>query len=63
MQANAKLGNGDAAGMGVLIVGLFFISSTIYLFDVYYTTTTVVCQVNFNHRFHRLAQINTDFVD
>ena len=26
MRANAKLGNGDVAGMGVLIVGLFFIS-------------------------------------
>jgi hypothetical protein len=50
MQADAKLGNGDAAGMGVwgvLIVGLSFISSTVYLLDVYYITTTVVCQVNF----------------
>ena len=44
MQTNAKLGNGDVAGMGVwgvLIVGLFFISRTLYLFDIYYIISGV----------------------
>jgi len=27
------------------------------LLDVYYTSKTVGCQVNFNHRFHRFSQI------
>ena len=48
--------------MGVLIVGLFCISRTLYLLDMYYTIPGVGCQVNFNHRFHRFSQINADFV-
>jgi len=41
MQANTKLGNGDAGGMGVFIVGLVFTSRTLYLFDIYYIVSGV----------------------
>ena len=43
---NAKLWNPDAVGMGVLVVASFCISRILYLLDVYYTSTTVGCQVN-----------------
>jgi len=43
---NAKLRNPDLVGMGVLVVALFSISRILYLLDVYYTSTTVGCQVN-----------------
>ena len=36
----------------------------LYLFDVYYTSRPVGCQVNFNHRYlrHKFALIDTDWV-
>jgi len=51
---SAELLNPDVVGMGVLVVALFSISRILYLLDVYYTSKTVGCQVNFDHRFHRL---------
>jgi hypothetical protein len=43
---NAKLRNPDLIGMGVLVVASFSIARILYLLDVYYTSTTVGCQVN-----------------
>jgi len=43
---SAKLRNPDLVGMGVLAVASFSIPRILYLLDVYYTSKTVVCQVN-----------------
>jgi len=58
---SATLRNPDLVGMGVLVVASFSISRILYLLDVYYTSKRVECQVNFDHRFRRLAQIDTDY--
>ena len=60
---SATLRNPDFVGMGALVVASFSISRILYLLDVYYTGYDVRCQVNFNHRFLRFAQIDTDFGD
>ena len=47
---SGKLRNPDLVGLGVLIVTLFSISRILFLLDVYYTSTTVGCQVKFRTR-------------